>query len=479
MSVVATLAICAWPIAATILYLKLSLARATLWNFVAAQMILPTAVIKLPMILSLDKATIPTLCALIGVYIFSSKGRRRPALTFRLETVLILLYVLSPLISSLANSDTLMIGAVVLPGVGVYDGLSGVEQTFIAVMPFVLGRQLLRTSQSTEDVLRTMAIAGLIYSLPMLFELRMSPSLHYWIYGFYSTDFIQEMRGDGFRPMVFMGHGLVASFFMMWTAVAAAALWRIRSTVNAFGAGPITGYLSVVLILCKSLGALIYGIVAVPLVRFASPKVIASVALLMGVISLGYPLLRAEGVVPATSAVSTATIIDGERADSLETRFRNEDQLLERASQRLWLGWGRYGRNRIYDPDTGKDISVTDGHWILTLGQFGIMGFLAEFGLLTVGIFRVRRVLGKISNARESFCLSTMSLMVALSVVDLLPNSFLTPVTFLLAGSLVGRTENLVAHLRQSRRVKSSMQIGQQASGVPLDLSRKYKGVHT
>jgi hypothetical protein len=272
---------------------------------------------------------------------------------------------------------------------------------------------------------------------------------------------------------------LVASFFMMWTAVAAAALWRIGSNVSAFGAAPITGYLSVVLILCKSLGALIYGIVAVPLVRLASPKIIAGVAVLMGVISLGYPLLRAEGVIPATSAVSIATMIDGERADSLETRFTNEDQLLERASQRIWLGWGRYGRNRIYDPDSGKDISVTDGHWILTLGQFGIIGFLAEFGLLTFGIFRVHWVLGKINNGRERLCLSAVSLMVGLSVVDLLPNSFLTPVTFLLAGSLVGRAETILATYRKACRARSSMQIDRRTSAAKLNGFYKHKGART
>ena len=79
MGIVASLAFCAWPIFAAILYLRLSPARATLWNFVAAQMILPAGVIKFPMILPFDKATIPTLCALVGVFILSSKGTETPS----------------------------------------------------------------------------------------------------------------------------------------------------------------------------------------------------------------------------------------------------------------------------------------------------------------------------------------------------------------------------------------------------------------
>ena len=345
----------------------------------------------------------------------------------------------------------LVVGGRVLPGVGVYDGLSGVEFALITVMPFVLGRQVLRTSQSGEEVLRIMVIAGLIYSLPMLFEIRFSPQLHYWIYGFYSSDFIQEMRGDGFRPMVFMGHGLLASFFIMSTAVAAAAMWRVHSKLHGFSAGPITGYLSSVLILCKSLGALIYGAIAIPLVRLASPKTIASVAVLMAVITLGYPLLRAEGLVPTSLVLSAANIKSDERAGSLEVRFVNEAMLLKRASERIWTGWGRYGRSRVYDDESGKDISITDGRWIITLGGSGIIGFIAEFGLLTIGIFKVRCVLSKTKDVRESLCLSAVSLMVALNMIDLIPNALCTPVRFLLAGSLVGRTENVEATLRRSR----------------------------
>jgi hypothetical protein len=457
--IVGSLAFCAWPIFATILYLRLSLARATLWNFVAAQMILPLGVIKFPMILALDKTTIPTLCALAAVFILSSKGPRRRGLSVRLEYVLVFLYCLSPLISAVANTDTLVEGDRVLPGVGIYDGLSGIEWAFITVMPFVLGRRVLSTSQSGDDVLNIMVAAGLIYSLPMLFEIRFSPQLHFWIYGVSTIQFAQAMREGGFRPMVFMGHGLVASFFMMWTAVAAAALWRIRSKRVGFSAGPITGYLSIVLILCKSLGALIYGVVAVPLVRLASPKTIAGVAMLMAVVSLAYPLLRANGLFPVTLAISAAEIASGERAQSLEVRLMNEDQLLERASQRILTGWGRYGRNRIYDLDSGEDVSRTDGKWIITLGQFGIIGFIAEFGLLTIGIFRVRCVLGKTKDVRESLCLSALALMVGLNMVDLLPNATLTPLTFLLAGSLVGRTENILATFRRSRLVQPSMQI--------------------
>ena len=92
----------------------------------------------------------------------------------------------------------------------------------------------------------------------MLFEVRMSPQLHYWIYGYHASEFAQAMREGGFRPMVFMGHGLPMAFFAMTTAVAAAALWRTQTSVYRLPPAGVTAYLSGVLVLCKTLGALIY-----------------------------------------------------------------------------------------------------------------------------------------------------------------------------------------------------------------------------
>ena len=72
-------------------------------------------------------------------------------------------------------------------------------------------------------------VAGLCYSVPMLFEVRMSPQLHTWIYGYFPHSFVQQMREGGFRPVVFLGHGLLTAFFIMSAAVAAAAFWQTRT----------------------------------------------------------------------------------------------------------------------------------------------------------------------------------------------------------------------------------------------------------
>jgi hypothetical protein len=84
------------------------------------------------------------------------------------------------------------------------------------------------------------------------------------------------------------------------------------------------------------------------------------------------------------------------------------------------------------------------------MGQFGIFGFVAEFGLLTLGVFRVFKSLRYVEGLREKVFLSSIGLIVAVNVVDLLPNSSITAFTFLVAGALVGQTESI--KLRAARR---------------------------
>ena len=187
--------------------------------------------------------------------------------------------------------------------------------------------------------MRVLVVAGLIYSLPMLFEVRMIPQLHNWIYGYFPSDFLQQVREGGFRPVVFMGHGLLAVFFMMTCAVAAAALWRTDTRVQRLSPFGVTAYLGTVLILCKTLGTLVYAAVLVPLVRFAKPRLQMRIALVLVTIALFYPMLRFFDFFPTQTMVETAAMVSDDRASSLKTRFDNEDLLLHvQATLSLRLG---------------------------------------------------------------------------------------------------------------------------------------------
>jgi hypothetical protein len=453
-----------WPVVALCLYWRLPVGRATIWTILGGWLLLPVgAEIKLPMVPAIDKASIPNVAALVGC---AAAAGRMPQFFrgFRLVEVLIFTLLIGCFVTSIYNSDPIQIGRVFLPGAGAYDAGSAAMAEFIFILPFFLGQQFLRNADDNAEILRALMIAGLAYSLPMLLEVRLSPQLHAWIYGYFPHAFNQQMRYGGFRAVVFLGHGLVVAFFAMTATVAAAACWRTRTRAAGLAPSGITAYLSFVLLTCKSGGALVYGAVLVPLVRLASPRWQLRVACVLITVVLSYPILRIMDVFPTNLFLDVAAAVSKDRSDSLKVRFDQEDQLLERAWQRVWMGWGRFGRNRVFDAESGKDVSITDGYWIITVGVFGLIGFGARFGLLALAVFRAAGALKYARTTREKRHLAALALIVAINIVDLVPNSTISPWTWLLVGALVGRAESLGAVARQripigNMRAASSMAI--------------------
>ncbi|WP_316204881.1 MULTISPECIES: hypothetical protein [unclassified Bradyrhizobium] len=421
--------------------------------FLSAQLLLPANTnIKFPMLPPIDKASIASFGALGGCLLFARRPLFRKRFEFGFPEILVLLLVAGPIVTSELNTDAILVGDRFLPGVGIYDAMSAAEAALIALLPFFLGRRLLRNPEDLTAILRTITIAGMIYCIPLLFEVRFSPQLHYWVYGYYPSDFVQAVREGGFRPMVFMGHGLLAAFFIMMSFLAAISLWRRKMSIWSLPPVTPAAILTLMLLVFKSLGALLYGMSGGMIVLFRKPKTIFSASLVLVAISITYPLLRATGLVPTGEIISFIEQINSERAQSLDFRFRNEDRLLARAFERPFFGWGRYGRSRIYE--YGNDTSVTDGRWIIDLGQFGLIGFLGEFGLLALCVWRSASTWRYANSSGERLSLATLTLIIAINMFDLLPNASLIPLTWLLAGSLLGQAERLVTARKTFRRTQ-------------------------
>jgi hypothetical protein len=465
LNVVTLCALLCWPLVALYLYRTRPIATATIWTILGGYLLLPSgADIKFQMIPEFNKDTIPNLAALLGCALYA---RRLPKFFrgFGLAEALILPIVVGPFITSMLNSDTIRIGGTVLPGVGAYDAGSNAIYEFIFILPFFIGRQFLRGADDNAQILRIIVIAGLAYSLLMLFEIRMSPQLSNWIYGYSPQGFVIEVRAGGFRPVVFLRNGLLVAFFTMTAAVAAAALWRTNRRIGRWSPAGIAGYLSLMLVLCKTLGTLAYGAIGFPLVRWASLRLQVRVACVLAAIALAYPMLRVADLVPTTSILNAVRVVSVDRADSLNTRFTQEDQLLAHAWERPWFGWGRYGRSRVYNGWNGADSSTTDGYWIITLGQFGLVGFIGVFGLLGLSVFRAASALKFAQTAWEREYLAALTLIIGLNMLDSLPNASITPWTWLLVGSLLGRAEALRAGYRQHTALQRlHIPIGNQAS---------------
>jgi hypothetical protein len=158
-----------------------------------------------------------------------------------------------------------------------------------------------------------------------------------------------------------------------------------------------------------------------------------------------YPVMSTIKIFPHQAIIDIASSISEDRAGSLKFRFDNENALLEHGRERFFFGWGGWGRNRTYDEETGKDTSVTDGRWIITFGQFGFFGFLAEFGLLAVTVVRAQKASRFLKSKAEQTLLSAHALLVGIIMVDQLLNVSLAPWLWLLTGVLLGRTDNIIA----------------------------------
>jgi hypothetical protein len=186
--------------------------------------------------------------------------------------------------------------------------------------------------------------------------------------------------------------------------------------------------------------------------------------------------------------VALAADISTDRADSLGFRLRNENILLARANLKPLLGWGGWDRNRVFDPVTGEDLSTTDGTWIIVIGISGWSGYLARFGLLTLPIMALawrawrgragpRGVAGggpEIDVASSGLCLC-----LAANLLDLIPNSGLTPLTWMLAGAIMGRAELAAWPARSVRSVRSvhPAHDGRMAPAPPVPRPRPAQGV--
>jgi hypothetical protein len=455
-NLIAFVAMAFWPLMSVFFFASQPVPKAAVLTIFGALLLLPADfAVKIPMIPAFDKNSVPAICASLGC-LFVKQRKRLIRPHWGLVEVLISIYALSPLVTSELNNDIIEIGSRVFPGVDSYDGVSAVLSQLTYFLPFLVGRYFAQQAEDTVYLLRVLLIGGLLYSVPMLIEIRMSPQISNWIYGYFPSSFSTEARYGGFRPVVFFENGLALAFFTMTALVTSFVWWRAKLRTWRLPPQLVSLYLGVVLILCKSMGSLIYVFIAGPLIAWSRPQVCARVAVILVGVAIFYPLLRTEGIFPDRLLVNLAKSVNEERATSLQTRFEQEDQLLDRISERPIFGWGRYGRSRVYD-DYGKDISLTDGLWIITMGQFGIVGYLALFGLVALPVVRASSALKFSQEGFERSSMAALTLIVALVLVEQLPNASLSSFDWLLAGSLLGRAEFLkvfsAGKVREKRKI--------------------------
>lgn len=478
-----------WPLVAVVLFRTQPRERALVWTILGAYLFLPVRpVIDFPMIPAINKAVIASVVALVAVLVMPkgwagaqslasvaaplardraavvhSRFAAPPAAKQQPEAApspeartrgregmrqapqrllhkgwvvgICLAAALGVIGTTLTNSEAVPAGPFFLPGMRVYDMVSVLLGLGILLIPFLLGWRFLGTPAGQRALLVAFALGGLLYAPLMLIEVRLSPQLNTWIYGFFPHSFQQHIRNGGFRPIVFLPHGLWVGLFMAMAILSSLGLWRLTPT----GVRPfdrlrwlvLAGGLLVVLVLAKSLGALLITLALGVVVLFGGRRLVMLVAAGAAGLVLFYPMARGAGLVPVDMVMNLADSISMDRAQSLGFRLRNEDVLLARANEKALFGWGTWGRGFVYD-SWGNRTSVTDGAWIIVMNGFGWVGYLAQFGLLCLPMIRLafRREIGPEA--------AVLAAVLAANLLDLIPNATLESITWLAAGAVAG-----------------------------------------
>jgi len=398
--------------------------------FVVGWVLLPQAKYDIPVLPDYTKGNALGMATLIGLLATD----RQVLAQFRFSPIdlPVLAWCLAPFFSSVTN------------GLGAWDGMSAaLGHTVEWGLPYLLGRLYF----GDPDALRILAIAMFLGGLVMipfaLVEMVISPQMHILFYGWYPHDFSQTKRYGGWRPSVFMEHGLE---FAMWMAAATFMGWQLWLRKILRGRVPLLKLplfpallgLTLTFAMCRSAGALMLFIGAMAVLVVAYRFRTRLPILLLLLLPVLYMNVRATGAWDGQNLIEAAGRLTGseERAGSLSYRLYNETLLVEKARERWWFGWAGYKRSFVTD-EQGRFISVPDGMWILTLGKNGIFGLTAlTFTILLAPFLYIWRLPRDWWGEAQWAAGVAFAIFLGIFMTDNLLNAMYNPIMMLGAGGL-------------------------------------------
>lgn len=441
-------ALLGFPLFALLLFAKLGRERGLIWTVVLGYLFLPENIsYNIPLLPDYNKIMAVAVAVLLGAFLYGAppqpglrdlrpRNPQGPAEDPRIRFLilgLLALFCLTTLLIVQTNKGALVNGDVVRPGLRLPEVMGLIVRPLTSAVPFFLAWRWLHTREHHMALLQAVVLVGLFYSVLALYEIRFSPQINRMVYGYFPHSWLQHIRGGSFRPVIFLQHGLWLGFFQFTATVSAFAMARMAGNVWKifyFGAGV---WLMAVLLVSSNLGAALLTFLFVPMI-FLPRKLQAWAALGVALIFLAYPAVRQANLVPNEAFLSQIAKLSTERAASLRFRLENEDTMLARAAEKPLFGWGHWGRWRVYNEE-GQDLTVSDGLWIIMLGERGWTGYIGFFGLLTLPTLLL--CLGR-RRPDLSVAATAMALVGAGNLIYLVPNSALSPIGWLMAGAVAG-----------------------------------------
>ncbi|MFK5956606.1 MAG: hypothetical protein QM477_09200 [Planctomycetota bacterium] len=371
-SMIALLVSAFYPVLALIFDANLPRHRAVLATMLFGFLFLPSLEFDVGGMIYWNRNTAPVFMVLAGVLF--RDGALLAKFRMRWFDIPMLVYCVVPLFTSLDN------------GYGLKEGLAlSFYQTVRWAGPYFIARLHFQTKEQLLDLVYALFLGGLIYIPLCVFEIRFSPVLHYYLYGFNQHSFLQSVRGSTYRPIVFLQHGLMVG---MWISMTAFLGWALGS------AGKLGRYMGVslkllpplmllVLIAMKSLGALILGLLVWSGVSFSRTTGGKAFLLALTIAPLLWALTRTSGALSTDAIVGVSSFVSAERAHSLEFRLDAEDSLTRHAMRKPLFGWSTRGFNRV--EEDGRDRAETaDGFWLIAFSAYGLVGLISSLLIFCV-----------------------------------------------------------------------------------------------
>jgi|GEM_PF-358592 len=403
--------------------------KAVIISFFGALMFLPMAQLNIPLILY-TKMTATAIGVMIAIKVYDPDKLEGAAI--HPVDIPMVFWCLSGFIASITN------------GLGPKDGIQEAFNTFtIWGIPYLAGRLYFSNAEGMKLLCRAIFAAGLIYVPFVLFELKMSPQSHRILYGYMQHDFSQVIRGGGYRPMVFMEHGIMLGTWIcmgalvgLWCTITKAfpkKMWRAPTLL-------LTVALAGTAVVCKSSGALGLMLLGLLVLVISWKLKIGLLVWFLLMVPAAYVGTRATGYWDGQNLVNFITEkFSEDRAQSLKFRFENENILVEKALQKAVFGWGGWGRSRVYDEDSEEDKSTTDGFWIIALGTRGYFGLFSVTLVLIMPTFLfLLKCPPRLWGKPEYAPIAVISLIPLLFMIDCLLNGMINQVYIIFAGGASG-----------------------------------------
>ncbi|NJK66140.1 MAG: O-antigen ligase domain-containing protein [Microcoleus sp. CSU_2_2] len=432
------------------LFIRFPTQRAVIISFILAWLFLPQSSFPIPVLPPYTKITATCYGILIATIVYDT-GRLTCFRPGWLD-VPMLVYCLCPIVSQISNG-----GSPISPTFG---------QIIAWGLPYFLGRLYLNNLDGLRQLAIGIFAGGLAYVPFTLVEGVKGPLLHQIVYGVNAVDdWSQARRLGGWRPVVFMQHGLMVGVWMMTAALIGIWLWQTGTLKKFQGRKikPLVIVLTIAFFLCRSTGA--YSLFAIGLIVLFCAKWFRTSLPLLLVIGyvVFYLYMAASGQFSSAEVIGFISQIFGEeRAGSLKFRFDNEEILGEKARQRFLFGWGDAGGNRVYD-DEGKDISITDSLWIIAFGVHGAVGLASLFSslLLPVLAFSLFTYPARTWSHPKVAPAAAMGVALTMYAFDCLLNAMTNPIFAFIAGGIasvaLNAPENLKAKKMSSPTTKRSL----------------------